>query len=498
MLQDPNSQYGALGRDGVSCAVCHHIANENPDDPSTFTGKFQVGPPTEIYGPYPSGPGDVKVGENVIPRPMKNALGITPLFGAQTQGPTVCASCHTIVLPVYDANGNQVTDSGGNPKTEFEQTTYLEWLNSSYAPTGSSPENCQFCHMPNNYKGVPMEFKIANMEDSTYPRVPITTGDATLPADELILQLRSPYSRHQLSGVNLFALEMFDQFRTDLGLIKKDLMLPAEDQDIVNTHQAAIDGATMLAQTATAQVVVGTPTKSGGNLQADVTVTNLAGHNLPSGVSFRRAFLDFQVLDASGNVLWESGATDANGVITDTPPGPGTPGNQLVTEFFSPTQQTIQPHFWTGNPITSDKQVQIYEEQVQDPQGQFTTSFLALDKPIKNNRIQPLGRSSTGPNADITAPEGTGADPSYKNGCGCSQVRYQIPLTPALANAAKVQATLYYQSIPPYYLRQRAENATGPDTQRLINFVSQLDVTKYTEIANWKLMISSSGAVNIP
>ncbi|HKN00171.1 MAG TPA: hypothetical protein VJX23_06610 [Candidatus Binataceae bacterium] len=51
--------------------------------------------------------------------------------------------------------------------------------------------------------------------------------------------------------------------------------------------------------------------------------------------------------------------------------------------------------------------------------------FLNRDHKVKDNRIQPQGRSSTGPNGDITAPAGTGADPSYQNGCGCSVVRYQ-------------------------------------------------------------------------
>ena len=40
-LQDPTSPYGALARDGVSCAVCHHMADDqNLDDPSFYTGKF--------------------------------------------------------------------------------------------------------------------------------------------------------------------------------------------------------------------------------------------------------------------------------------------------------------------------------------------------------------------------------------------------------------------------------------------------------------------------
>ncbi len=76
-----------------------------------------------------------------------------------------------------------------------------------------------------------------------------------------------------------------------------------------------------------------------------------------------------------------------DGVIVDNS---GTP---LETEFFSPTQQKFQPHFWTNAPITSDKQVQIYEELVVDPQGLLTTSFLSADHEVKDNRLEPSGRT---------------------------------------------------------------------------------------------------------
>ena len=491
-LADPNSRYGALARDGVSCMVCHHMTHEDLDDPSTYTGKFHVGPADEVYGPYPSGDSDVKVGDNVIRVPMMNSVGILPVFGAQVGEAKLCASCHTIVLPVYDSKGNPVMD-GGTPKTEFEQTTYFEWLNSSFA---SQNQTCQNCHMPDNFKGTKLAFQIANIEDSTFPVVPEIGTPTSLPADQLVLQERTFYARHQLSGINLFALEMFDQFRTDLGLYATDGLLPDPLRSTYNGQHNAVDGAVTEAQSS-AQVSIDSVTASGGQLQADVRVKNLAGHKLPSGVSFRRAFLDFQVLDAQNHVLWESGGTNANGVITDTL------GNPLVTEFFSPTQQSYQPHFWAGNggnpgnPITSDEQVQIYEELVRDPQGQFTTSFLSLDDKVKDNRIQPQGWSSSGPKGDITKSEGTDSDPNYQSGCGCSVVRYQLPLTGTLASAAAVQATLYYQSIPPYYLRQRAEDATGPDTARLIKFTNELDVNKYAEISNWKLQIASSGTVDL-
>jgi hypothetical protein len=486
-LNDPNSKYAALARDGVSCNVCHHMVDKDLDDPSTYTGKFNVGPASEVYGPYPSGDSLEKVGDNVIPAPMINSVGILPVYGAQVGESKLCASCHTIVLPIYDAKGNPVM-KGGVPKTDFEQTTYFEWLNSSFA--GANYQSCQDCHMPDNFKGQKLAYQIANIEDADFPVVPEIGTPTSLPLDQLILETRTKYGRHQLSGINLFALEMFDQFRTVLGLYATDGLLPDPLRETYNGQKNAVDGAVTEALSS-ASVTIGPVTTNGGQLVADVQVTNLAGHKLPSGVSFRRAFLDFQVLNGSGKVLWESGGTNKKGVVTNTA------GKPLVTEFFSPKQQTGQPHFWApnggnpGNLITSDQQVQIYEELVRDPQGQFTTSFLSLNDKVKDNRILPKGWSSSGPHADVTGPEGTDDDQNYENGCGCSIVRYRIPLI-GLTGAAQVQATLYYQSIPPYYLRQRKQDANGPDTKRLNLFTDKLDTTKYTEISNWKLKIAGA------
>ena len=51
-LDDPTSKYGALARDGVSCAVCHRIAAKDLATPATFTGLFNLDPPNQINGPY--------------------------------------------------------------------------------------------------------------------------------------------------------------------------------------------------------------------------------------------------------------------------------------------------------------------------------------------------------------------------------------------------------------------------------------------------------------
>jgi hypothetical protein len=165
----------------------------------------------------------------------------------------------------------------------------------------------------------------------------------------------------------------------------------------------------------------------------------------------------------------------------------------LVTEFFSPKQQTFQTHYWTGNPITNQNQVQIYEELVTDPQGQLTTSFIALNEKVKDNRLQPQGWSTAGQFAVETGPVGEAAnDPDYTttNSPGSNTIQYQVPLTGKVSKAAVVIATLYYQTIPPYYLRQRAEDATGIDTRRLQFYARNL-VVKGTPVDGWRLMIAN-------
>ncbi len=53
-----------------------------------------------------------------------------------------------------------------------------------------------------------------------------------------------------------------------------------------------------------------------------------------------------------------------------------------------------------------------------------------------------------------------------------------------------VTAQLYYQAIPPYYLRQRFEQAPkGPATERLYYVTSGLDTTK-TPFPGWKLLVA--------
>lgn len=127
---------------------------------------------------------------------------------------------------------------------------------------------------------------------------------------------------------------------------------------------------------------------------------------------------------------------------------------------------------------------------------------------MKDNRLRPRGWRSDGPFAQETHPEGgcTLQDPDYvSNGhplTGSDVVHYTVTLPPGTnSQVATVKATLYYQSIPPYYLNQRFDSSKlGPnseDGQRLYYLTSHLNVQAPVDnngqpfMRSWRLQISS-------
>ena len=452
------ARFGALARDGISCTVCHRIADKGLGD--TFSGEFNLGPSRSIYGPY----------EEVQTLPMENALGLTPTLGEHIKSAGLCGTCHALKVPVYD--GDKVLKD----RHFWEQTTYMEWANSDYADTGSlESRTCQECHMPetNPLTGAAMSTRIANIEDETFPYAPgrAKSGQLHLPvrggegADE-------SYRRHVMVGANVFVMSMFEQFPRQLGA---NTHIPGRSATVVRSKLFATEEALRQARQRTATVSVRTANKTNKNLEVSVEVTNFTGHKLPSGVGFRRAFIELAVLDKEGAVLWCSGCTDNVGVITDTA------GNRLASEFAA-LHSDIQPDH---SIISSDKQVQIYEERIVDEDGQLTTSFLHLYKSVKDNRLLPRGWKPEGPWADLTAEHGM-ASTSLP---GKDDLTYSIPLVD-IAGAESVRVAMQYQSIPPYYLAERfslLSNKTKsyPETERLLAMVLNLNLDQRAD--NWKL-----------
>ena len=80
----------------------------------------------------------------------------------------------------------------------------------------------------------------------------------------------------------------------------------------------AIDNYVQNAQKNTATVEILNVETAGQTIAADVKVTNKTGHRLPSGVGFRRVWLEFMLVDSTygrDRIIWSSGLTNGAGVI---------------------------------------------------------------------------------------------------------------------------------------------------------------------------------------
>lgn len=531
------AKYGALARDGIACTACHrmaltqeqieavrddpqnHCVKErqellNPDSTDfakTFTGSYFVGPPDELYGPF----------EDPKPKPMDHALGSTPVELAAIRSSDVCGSCHTVHLPIYGPSKEPLGHT-------YEQTTYPEWAFSDYRtgltadggelPLGAGPkaQSCQFCHMKSSSPETGrFRSKIASIQEiSNFPAT-----DNHLPAEDLDLEVREGFARHTLVGLNVFFAEMAQQFPDVLGIRTEDPMLGDKGlTPVLNTERAMLEQASF----ETASVTLSDLRMDGKSLRVEVRVDSKVGHKLPSGVGFRRAFLELAVLDGSDQVLWASGRTDGAGVIV------GGNGEPVDGEFWwtPDCSQRLpgtphQPHYQT---ITKQDQVQIYQELVTSPApvpspkcgkdatpgGQLTTSFLSICSHVKDNRLLPHGflgfddrveiakalGASTGVDlARDAGPNHVDDDPDYRHGGGDS-LTYEVDLGEVAGDPVYVRATLYYQAIPPFYLQDRFCTSRSADTDRLYYLAGHLDLEN-TRMEDWKLSLVSTGRVPI-
>ena len=84
-------------------------------------------------------------------------------------------------------------------------------------------------------------------------------------------------------------------------------------------------------------------------------------------------------------------------------------------------------------------------------------------------------------------------DASYQDGSGSDQTVYRIQLPEGVdAERLTVRATLYYQSMPPYFLKAIFDTSpNGVATQRLHYMMSNLKL-EGTPIEDWKLKVISS------
>jgi len=281
-----------VNADGVTCAVCHQIAQERLGTEQSYNGNFLVNGPAADGSRAEFGPYDISTGLQQIMR--SSTQGYQPQHGVQIQSAELCASCHTLITEARDANGTVV---GSLP----EQMIYQEWQHSDFR----NERNCQSCHMP----------AVAN-------DVPVT---------RILGATRPGARRHQFVGANFVMQKILARNHDELDVAAE----PSQFYD-------AADRTVRYMQAEAASLAVSASQLRDERLQTKVTVGNLGGHKLPTAFPARRAWLHFVVRDGQHRVIFESGALGADGSIVgndnDTDPNRFEPHYR---EIHSPDQVQI-------------------------------------------------------------------------------------------------------------------------------------------------------------
>jgi hypothetical protein len=374
---DADERMDRLARDGVSCSICHQIRPDNLGTPESFVGGFVIDttrrvPEREEFGPF-----DVDNGENRIMRTSSG--GYRPTEGQHVRQSELCATCHTLITTALGPKGEKI---GELP----EQVPYQEWLNSDFR----DKQSCQSCHMPVVQEPVRMTSALG--------------------------KFREGVSRHVFVGGNFFIQRMLNQYRGDLGVWALPQELEAAATQTIDHLKAN-----------TARVSIDRVEVTSGRLQADMSVQNLGGHKFPTAYPSRRAWLHVTVRDRNNQVVFESGALNANGSIT---------GNDNDTDAVR-----FEPHY---TEVSRPDHVQIYEDIMVGANNVPTTGLLTAVRFIKDNRLLPAGFNKRGVGQDI-APQGEAMTDDDFAGGG-DKIRYTVGLGDA-QGPFRVDAEFWFQPI---------------------------------------------------
>jgi hypothetical protein len=366
-----------LAEDGVSCTVCHQMAGDGLGTRAAFNGNFVLRPTRpdgvrEIFGPFA-----VDAGRQTI---MRSATGFEQVEAPHVRQSELCASCHTLITQAFGPDGTVI---GSLP----EQMNFQEWRHSAFYEEGRS---CQSCHMPR--------------------------AEGPIRVSSVLGAERDGLSRHAFVGGNAFMLRLMNRFRTALGIEAPAAQMEATAR--LTERQL---------REATATIAVSPAVFNGRTIAFDVTVRNLAGHKYPTGYPSRRSWLHVTVRDASGAMVFESGAITAAGLID---------GNDSDVDA-----SRYEPHYAT---IDAPGQVQIYEAILGDTNGHPTTGLLSAVRYLKDNRLLPRGFDKARAEPDIAVYGGANDDPDF--GDGGDRVRYQIAL-PQEQGAYAIEVELRFQAI---------------------------------------------------
>ncbi|HVZ23807.1 MAG TPA: hypothetical protein VG871_22190, partial [Vicinamibacterales bacterium] len=426
---DINNEMG-----GVTCHFCHRLMPNGPNGEPGYTenANFWVddvscantggGPPCR-RGPY-------AYTDGTSPPPHE-----WDYSQYHTQS-TICGNCHNVSSPdVRTFAADRIFGDGFDGSTPLKtlklgdgtdtghpfpiERTFSEWQQSQFSQTPDT--TCQSCHMPQTED-----------PDATACSYRINNRTGNMPVHAFVGG--STWVPGIISGEYGAGLDASGTNRT---------------QSLAQT----IDWARQLLGTAagldtTIENYTPPTGTDSGSMTLQVKVTNLTGHKLPTGYAEgRRIWLNLQVRDANGGLVFESGAYDPDTAqLTEDP-------QARVYEVL----QGIWNYHGTG---TCD---------VENATGDPMFHFVLNDCIARDTRIPPLGFTPATPSdpngydlrpVGITYPEtspGSGVLVNY------DVVSYSLAVPAGTVGPLTATARLYYQTSSNYYIRFLRQQAIDND-----------------------------------
>lgn len=433
---------------GVTCHLCHRMKAQGPGGAVAppGSGNFWLDDASAVsfgecndqpcrYGPYNY------TADDPLTAPHDWA------YSRFTVSSAMCGTCHDVSSPITDAGSAaktlivpNMTNAGRDTGLAFPaERTFSEWKQSAFndaflvdsferpgtqSATSVKVTDCQDCHMRNSTD--------ANARACTSNPFGSRTGN--LPV-------------HEFVGGGAWALKLIKNLYGGITGLNRDAAI---DQAITWSEQL------LSMRSANIGVSLAPWAAGSGPLQATVTVTNLAGHKLPTGYSEgRRMWLLVEAFDANGAPIFSSGGWNSA----------------------------------TGD-LTPDPQLKIYEVrqgrwnsltgtcEITDGTGRPEFHFVLNNCVAKDNRIPPLGFRP----AHEGDPEGLEMRPvgyvypETSAGSGIlvnlDQTPYSIPVPGGTALPVTVRATLQYQTSSKEYitfLRDQAVENAQPSENAMCN-----------------------------
>jgi PKD repeat protein len=405
-------------REGVQCDFCHKLVkptalgtNPYPNDPDYTAGTYDADqaylatiteiPPTSANGMYICDANNAKRGP-FVDAAARHQMYYSPFH----KDAGLCGTCHDVSNPAYNRNADDTYSPNAfdAPAPDFDPYAMFP-VERTYSEWLFSEYNTtQGVYAPQfgGNKSYVSTCQDCHMRD--------VTGFG---CNKKGAPSRDDLPLHDMTGGNTFIPQMLDA------------LWPGE------VNQAALDAGVqrateMLQQAATMALTV---TPSGTGYDANVHVVNETGHKLPSGYpEGRRIWINLVAYDGNGQTIYESGAYD----------------------------------FATAE-LTHDADAKIYEIKpgissdiapvLNLPAG-IGFHFVVNNQIFKDNRIPPRGFTNANYEMIQSPPVGY----TYTDGQYWDDTQYPIP-----ANAARIVATLFYQTISKEYVEFLRDNNVTND-----------------------------------